>query len=155
MADYEFVTVWAVPAPVATVWEEIRQPLRWPVWWRGLLSVAELEPGEPGGLNRLYRFVWRSPLLYRLTLDIRVCRIEPPFLLEGMVSGDLVGEGLWLLTAHKAETVVQFDWRVSGPQPWMRRLAPLARPLFRWNHNRLMAHGRQGLARQVAAGNRK
>jgi hypothetical protein len=38
-------------------------------------------------------------------------------------------------------------------RPWMRLLAllaPLARPVFAWNHGVVMAWGRQGLERHLA-----
>ncbi|OUC07939.1 polyketide cyclase, partial [Litorilinea aerophila] len=34
---------------------------------------------------------------------------------------------------------------------WMNLLAPLARPIFAWNHDIIMAWGGQGLARLLGA----
>lgn len=42
-------------------------------------------------------------------------------------------------------------WRVELARPWMRWLAPLLAPLFRWNHDGLMRAGREGLARHLGA----
>jgi len=38
---------------------------------------------------------------------------------------------------------------VQLERPWMRLLAPLLAPLFRWNHDRVMRTGCVGLARPL------
>jgi hypothetical protein len=35
----------------------------------------------------------------------------------------------------------------SRPQPWMNVLAPVAKPVFAWNHDYVMRNGGVGLAR--------
>lgn len=149
MADYEFTTLWQIKAPLQAVWEEIRQPEHWPQWWPSVQSVVELEPGDENGLGGLWRYVWKGALPYRLTVDMRVTRTEPPVLLEGAASGDLHGVGRWQLSGDDTATTVRFDWRVSGPRPWMRVVAPVTRPVFRWNHNHVMEHGRLGLVKRI------
>ena len=42
-----------------------------------------------------------------------------------------------------------FEWRVRTTRRWMNVLAPIARPVFRWNHDRLMRAGGRGLARRL------
>jgi hypothetical protein len=44
---------------------------------------------------------------------------------------------------------VVFDWRVRTTRAWMNLLGPIARPAFIWNHDRLMAAGGAGLAREL------
>jgi hypothetical protein len=46
-------------------------------------------------------------------------------------------------------THVRYDWQVVANKRWMRWLAPLARPLFAWNHDVVMDWGRIGLLRRV------
>jgi hypothetical protein len=43
-------------------------------------------------------------------------------------------------------TTVRYKWRVETTRWWMNLLAPIARPVFRWNHDRLMRNGSMGLA---------
>ncbi len=43
-------------------------------------------------------------------------------------------------------TRVTYDWHVRTTKPWMNLLAPLARPAFSWNHNKLMTEGGKALA---------
>lgn len=43
--------------------------------------------------------------------------------------------------------LLRFDEEVVSTKPVMNLLAPIARPLFRVNHTRIMRHGEQGLRR--------
>ena len=76
-------------------------------------------------------------------------RIEAPRLLEGLAKGELQGRGLWQLSTENGETLVRYDWNVETTKRWMILLAPIARPLFEWNHNVVMSWGAQGLARRL------
>jgi hypothetical protein len=64
--------------------------------------------------------------------------------------GQLCGEGIWLLRAAGDLTDVTYVWRVELSSPWMRWLAPLLAPLFRWNHAGVMRAGEAGLTRYLA-----
>jgi hypothetical protein len=63
--------------------------------------------------------------------------------------GQLNGQGLWEFSPDQSSTRVRYTWSVSLGRPWMRRIAPLAAPLFRWNHNAVMRAGEIGLARHL------
>jgi hypothetical protein len=56
---------------------------------------------------------------------------------------------LWELSPDESSTRVRYTWTVNLGQPWMRRLRPLAAPIFRWNHNAVMRAGAVGLARHL------
>ena len=47
---------------------------------------------------------------------------------------------------------MRYDWIVEVTKPWMRLSAPLLRPVFAWNHGKVMGWGYQGLTRKLAAG---
>ncbi|MFB8829419.1 hypothetical protein ACE0DR_08610 [Azotobacter sp. CWF10] len=101
------------------------------------------------GLGARQRFTWKGALPYRLSFVTCVTRFEPRRLLEGRVEGELEGIGRWRFDADAGRTWVRFDWQVHTTPPWMNLLAPLARPLFRWNHGVLMHSGGIGLARRL------
>jgi uncharacterized protein YndB with AHSA1/START domain len=143
---YSFLTTWILDAPRDRVWEAIWSSERWPEWWRGVERVVELEPGEPDGVGKLARYVWRSRLPYELSFDMRTTRVAAPHLLEGDASGELVGTGRWRLFAEDSTTAVTYEWNVGTTKPWMNALAPLARPAFQWNHDWVMRNGASGLA---------
>ncbi len=64
--------------------------------------------------------------------------------------GELAGIGRWRLFEQDGEvpvTAVVYEWNVSTTKPWMNLLAPIARPLFEWNHDWVMRNGGAGLAK--------
>jgi hypothetical protein len=149
MTYYEFVTVWRVSAPIETVWNEIDRSELWPTWWKGVESVVVIANGDADGIGTVRRYTWKSKLPYKLTFESRVVRRKPPFALEAVATGELEGTGLWRLSRETSSTVARYDWRVRTTQPWMRLMAPFARPMFRWNHNVIMSWGAEGLARRL------
>lgn len=151
MADYEFVTVWRVDAPIEAVWDAILHSERWPAWWEGVERVEELEPGDEQGVGSLRRYTWKSRLPYRLVFDMRTTRVERPVALEGAAGGELEGTGRWQLSQEDAVTTVRYEWKVRTTRPWMNVLAPIARPFFEWNHDIVMRQGGEGLARLLGA----
>jgi carbon monoxide dehydrogenase subunit G len=147
---YEFVTRWDVPAPLDVVWQLLMAPEDWPTWWPGVERVERLQPGtEPHGIDAVRRYTWKSRLPYRLTFVMRTTRVEPMSLIAGEATGDLAGTGVWQLSHAAGVTHVRYDWHVVATKPWMQWLAPLARPVFAWNHDVVMAWGHAGLLRRV------
>jgi uncharacterized protein YndB with AHSA1/START domain len=151
MAEYyEFVTVWRLEAPLEKVWEQIKQSEHWHEWWKGVVRVVELKPGDADGLGSIRRSTWKSALPYTLEFDLEVTRVEPPHILEARAFGELDGIGLWTLTAENENiTHVRYDWKVKTNKAWMNYLSPIAKPFFRWNHNIIMGWGGVGLAKRL------
>lgn len=151
MKTYEFVTIWRVQAPIERVWDEIYHSEDWPTWWRGVEQVVEVQKGDDLGVGSIRRYTWKSKLPYRLSFTMRAVRVEPPLLLEGRASGELEGRGLWQLSSEGRETVARYDWQVLTNKRWMNLLAPIARPVFQWNHDVVMSWGARGLADRLGA----
>lgn len=151
MSAYSFLTTWCVDAPIERVWDVINASERYPEWWKGVRRVTELEPGGEQGVGALSRFEWRSRLPYTLKFDMRVTRSERPHLLEGQASGELEGVGVWRLFSSPLGTAILYSWDVSTTQAWMNRMAPIARPVFVWNHDLVMRQGAHGLAKELDA----
>lgn len=154
MSDYEFVTVWHFDSPLEAVWKEINAAEKWPEWWKGVLRVVELTPGDADGIGSIRRSTWKSALPYTLEFDLEVIRVEKPHILEARAFGELEGTGLWQLTSEgENKTRVQYDWRVKTTKPWMNLIAPLARPFFKWNHDIIMGWGENGLKKRLLSNN--
>src|SRR5437763_4783545 len=151
MNTYEFVTIWRVKAPIEKVWDAIYHSTDWPTWWRGVENVLETRKADDNGVGSIHRYTWKSKLPYRLSFDMQTIRIEPPRLLEGVAVGELQGHGLWQLSTEGSETIVRYDWSVVTTKRWMNLLAPIARPLFEWNHNVVMSWGAKGLEKRLGA----
>ncbi|HEV3104695.1 MAG TPA: SRPBCC family protein [Trinickia sp.] len=155
-AEYRMATVWRIGAPVRDVWDAIHDATSWPLWWKNAEAVREIEAGAADGLNAVHRYTWKGVLPYRLIVDVRVTRVEPFVTLEGEASGELEGVGRWHFAALGAGTIVHHHWHVRTKKAWMNAvaiapLAPLARAVFRWNHDAIMHEGGLALARRLDA----
>ena len=149
MAEYAFATVWRLDAPIDAVYAAIRDSLRWPEWWSTVSRVEERSPGDPTtGLGNVRRYTFKGSLPYTLSFDLEVTDDSPPTRLAGRASGELEGTGVWTLSAgDDGGTHVRYDWNVRTTRWWMNVLAPLARPLFKANHDLVMRAGARGICR--------
>lgn len=149
---YRYVSHWRLEAPPEKVWQAITDVDTWPQWWPYVKRVELLRRGrEPDGVGALRRIDWGSRLPYGFTLDVECIESDEPRRVRGRSSGHLVGEGLWELWPDGSATIVRYTWRLDLNTWWMRLVAPLMAPLFRWNHEGVMKGGAQGLARWLAA----
>lgn len=151
MASYEFVTVWRFESPLEPVWDLVYHSRDWPGWWKGVERVEELEPGDAHHIGSLHRYTWKSKLPYRLKFDMRLVRVEPLSVIEGEAVGELKGRGRWQFSHDGGVTTVRYDWNVETTKRWMNLVAPLARPLFKWNHDVVMGWGAEGLSKRLGA----
>jgi uncharacterized protein YndB with AHSA1/START domain len=151
VSEYRFLTTWILDCERERVFDAIHDSEEWPRWWRGVERVVELVPGDADGIGQVGRYTWKSKLPYELTFVMRTTRKERPVLLEGEASGELTGTGRWRLFeqdgAGGAVTAVVYEWNVATTKRWMNALAPLARPVFEWNHDWVMGNGGEGIAR--------
>ena len=149
MSSYEFISIWIIDAPLQQVWETIKASDAWPTWWRGVISVVEIKPGDDNGVGAIHRSTWKSALPYKLEFDSEIIRIEERKLIEAHAFGELDGHGLWQFAETVSGTRVQYDWEVQTTKSWMNLIAPLARPLFKWNHDVIMRWGEEGLKKRL------
>jgi uncharacterized protein YndB with AHSA1/START domain len=151
VADYNFLTTWLLESPREPVWAAIYDQARWPEWWRGVEEATELRHGDDrgtgvDGVGTVSRMVWKSLLPYRVEFEVTTTRVEHPHLLEGRAVGELTGIGRWRLFEHEGVTAVLYEWNVATTKAWMNLLAPVARPVFEWNHDWVMKRGGEGIA---------
>jgi uncharacterized protein YndB with AHSA1/START domain len=146
---FDLVSHWCIHAPVAPVWAALTTPESWPQWWPGVRAVQTLRPGGADGLGSLRRMTWATRLPYDVVVEIEAVEAIPHERLRGRSRGQMNGEGIWLLreerNGQQAVTHVTYVWRVELSQRWMRWLAPLLAPLFRWNHRAVMKAGGDAL----------
>ena len=143
MARYRLTTTWVLGTGREQVFAVVRDFERWPEWWPGVEEVR-LEGDD-------MEQVWRSRLPYAVRFRAVVDAIEPPELIVGRVEGALRGTGRCRLTEVDEGTLVEFELAVETTEAWMNLVAPLARPVFVWNHDALMRRGGEGIARRLAA----
>ena len=153
MAEFRLTTSLCIEAPLQPVWDAIHDSMNWPRWWKNVEAVRELQAGETDGLGAVHRYTWKGVLPYRVIIDVRVTRVTPLVALEGEASGALEGVGRWHFAADGSRTTVRYDWHVRTASAWMSAVAfaPLARLVFRWNHDSIMREGGLALARLLEA----
>jgi hypothetical protein len=149
MAEYHFVSIWQIQAPIGRVWDEIYHAERWPSWWKYVVAVDELEPGAADGVGKRQRWLFRTRMPYTLAFESRLTSVQAPSMLEAQATGELQGTGRWTLSSADGGTLVRYDWDVRTTRLWMNLLAPVARPVFNWNHDELMRAGGESLARRL------
>lgn len=149
MPSYTWLSVWEIKARPDQVWAAISQPEDWPRWWPYVKTVDLLQSGDVDGIGSLRRFVWRTRLPYRIVLEVETLAVERERLLVARARGDADGQGTWRLAPSGNGTRLEYEWRIALSRPWMRWLAPLAAPLFKWNHDGVMRAGAAGLAQHL------
>ncbi len=145
MSQYTFVTHWKFNAPLENVWNEIRDMDSWPDWWKFVKSVEIIRQGDMKDIGTMRRIVWTTALPYQLSFESELISLEPYHRIEGRAYGELTGIGIWSFESIDKTTSVRYDWIVSTSKKWMNFIAPIARPLFRWNHDKVMSAGYTGL----------
>jgi uncharacterized protein YndB with AHSA1/START domain len=151
MADYAFVSLWQLAAPIDRVWEVVTRPAEYPEWFPYVTEAETVRPGDDAGVGSVTRSRWRTALPYGLVFETCTTRAERPHVLEVEATGDLEGTGRWELSEEAGITTVRYFWTVRTTKGWMNLTAPLARPAFGWNHAVLMQTGGEGLARRLGA----
>lgn len=138
---FSFASRWRLEAPAERVRDVVVALDRYPEWWPQVRAVAGHGPDEA-------RVLIRSALPYTLDLVVRATSRDLP-VLKVEIGGDLCGWAQWHLAPDGDGTVMRFEQQVELAR--MPGLAVAAgRPLLRWNHRRMMAGCRAGLAGRVA-----
>lgn len=151
MFQYSFTTQWQFNAPLETIWNEIYAMDEWPEWWKYVKKVELLRAGEKIDIGSIRRITWRTALPYSLTFNSELVSMEYHKRIEGRAFGELEGRGIWTFDSRNGQTLVRYDWMVNTTLNWMKFLAPIARPLFSWNHDKVMLAGYEGLLKKVSA----
>ncbi|WP_068777163.1 SRPBCC family protein [Paenibacillus sp. FJAT-26967] len=142
---YHFETNWKFNADIREVWELIGGTAD-NNWWSGVSSEPIHMSSDPNGIGSKYNYVFRTKLPYKLAFIAEVIRREEPQYLEIKASGELEGQGAWRLAQEGSVAHVQYIWQVNPNKRWMNLLGPILRPVFIWNHSRVMNDGAKGIA---------
>jgi uncharacterized protein YndB with AHSA1/START domain len=143
---YRFRDSWFIAAPVASVFDAVVDVARYPQWWPDVRSVSRIDDDTA-------ELVCRATLPYRLVL--RMSRAEedaPSGRLRVHLGGDLEGSLAALVVRQPTGTRLEITQQVVATKPLLRRLSPMARPLFLVNHALMMRRGQHGLSAFLTAG---
>jgi hypothetical protein len=148
-ADYRFVTRWQFEAPIQAVWDAVSDLFTYPKWFPYFSDVSVTNRGGPDDIGSVYRVKVSTKLPYSLAFDLETVRREPPRLLDAKSTGQLEGSGIWELSEQGMVTTAVYHWNVRTTRRWMNASAPLLRPLFVWNHGKLMDAAGENLAKYL------
>lgn len=153
-ARFVLISRWRLACQPHEVWQLLTQLEHWPSWWPYVRRVRVLHHPAQGVAGTRAELAWGSALGYGIKLHVLTTRSERGAdgggELEGKASGDLHGRGLWLVEPVSAQEVdVTYRWEVELHKPWMRRLTPLLRGAFAWNHFIVMRAGARGMAKRL------
>ena len=141
-ASFAFRDSWHLDAPRESVHEVLVDLEHYPSWWPEVVAVASLGPDDA-------RVLCRSVLPYTLDLVLHAAD-RSARLLEVAVSGDLDGRVRFALAETGGGTRLDLDQQVTV-RGWLGAAAYVARPLLRWNHDRMMRGCITGLRARLAA----
>ena len=144
---FEFFDEWRLAAELDAVWAVVRDVEAYSDWWPAVRSVIPVI----GRIKPTWEFRFRTRLPYDMAFAAQLVRDERLLIAEAQVTGRVDGTGRCVASAIGGGTLVRFDWWVRPKVAWMRAVAPIARPVFSWNHRSLMAEGAAGLARHLNA----
>lgn len=151
MKIFNFVTEWFFQAPIEKVWEQIADvksyPTKWPTWKSAVLRGSECELQ----LGSVVDYVGRGPVPYSARFAFEITAFQPPTLMAYESSGDLVGQGRWVLQPHDSGTLVASYWDVGTSIVFFDFLArlPFVRPIMRKHHDYVMAQGYRGFKAEL------
>lgn len=149
-AKYHFLSTYRFWGDLERVWATIAAVESWPQWWSWLRRVDVLRaPTRDDGLGAVCRHTMRTPSGYGFVFETECVTVERLRRVDVVSSGDIVGRGRLAVEPRDTDEFdLRFAWLVETPKRWMTLLAPIARPLFTWNHALLMDAFGKGLAEQ-------
>ena len=148
-ARYHFLSEYSLTSDREATWTKLTAVTEWPAWWRWLKRVDVVkEATSDDGVGAIYRNHVRAPTGYGFVYSTEIAEVDRLRRIDIISSGDIVGRGRFIVSdAEAGGTNVSFAWLVETPKWWMNLLAPIARPAFTWNHDRLMTDFGRGLAK--------
>ena len=149
LRDYRFTSYWRVRATVEEAYAALHDLESYPAWWPEVKEATRVD-------DKTFALRCRSTLPYDLVFHTTQAVEDPSSgILEASMTGDLEGFSRWTITAEGAGTLAVFEEEVEAKKRLLRVLAPVARPVFRFNHELMMRHGESGLRARLAASPRR
>ena len=148
--DYQFVTRWRLPGTPEQVSDLLGDTETISRIWPSLYTrAAVVEPGGEHGVGRVVRVETRGHLPYTLRWSYRITESRHPNGYSIEAWGDMVGTGVWTFEPDGDATRVTYEWRVRTEKLLLKLLSPILKPLFKSNHDRVMADGERALRAEL------
>lgn len=144
---YHFISHWRVRGTAKGVFSVLQDPCDLPRWWPSVYhSVTETDQKQD---DTTYEMATTGWLPYALTWELHPIEKDVPYRIELESTGDLVGPGIWQIENDGQMVDVTYDWDIRAEKPLLRWLSPIARPIFKLNHQWAMEKGEESLQREL------
>lgn len=146
---------WLIDGPIETVYYFVSHGRTYPEWFPVFLDAQSDDDEVQVGARVRYHV--KALLPYHLYWDVRVTRLEPPYLVETDTTVSLSDRfrlGGWVrftLRACAGRVEVLNEQEMVSEQSLPGPLHALAARAFAFNHDQAMAGGGRGLQRAVSA----
>jgi hypothetical protein len=149
---FRFEEEWNIPgATPAEVYDVLSRGELLPAWWKGVYLEAEpIAPVTGPRVGSRFRAKARGFLPYTLDFTLETVELVPGRTVTVKVIGDFDGRWRATLSPSGAGTHIDLVWETTLKRPWLRRFAPLLRPMFAWNHYWTTPRGEAGLKGYLA-----
>jgi uncharacterized protein YndB with AHSA1/START domain len=147
--SYRFREFWTVAAPPEAAWQLVADPTTYPRWWSEFVEVERRN--DLDGVGARVAVHVKATLPYHMRFELEATQRDEPRVAEVRVRGDLNGMMRWTLTPAAEGTWLRFEEEVRTGKRLLDLMAPVAKPLFAWNHGIMMRHGEAGLRRELEA----
>jgi hypothetical protein len=141
--SYVFTSIYQIDKNPREVWDKITDVESWPRIWKYFRYVAIL--GEDDSLKPGSRIQCRvrAAMFYKLEFTVLVNEIVPCTKLKVSASGDLEGEGTWILNSHGGSVESVFEWNVTTDNLFLKfiEILPFGRRVLQFNHKLVMEEG--------------
>ncbi|AQW62894.1 MULTISPECIES: SRPBCC family protein [Dehalococcoides] len=148
MIKYFFKTVWHFDAPPEKVWELIKDARSMPEWWPGVKRFEILSKERELQPSCLIQASVKG-LTGDLNFELEVSKAVPCHEIVMLSRGDLMGQGVWTLTPDNGKTISTYIWEVTTTGKLMNAIGSVCKPVFIWNHNRVMTAGFKALKKRL------
>lgn len=143
--EYRFRNVWSIEVAATRVFGALVDLANYPRWWPDVRSVSQVD-------DNTAELTCRALLPYALVFRLhRKVQDEDAGHLRVDMTGDLEGYVQGIVAADDPTRArLEISQEVVVHKKLLRRLAPVARPLFRANHAAMMWRGHRGLRAYLA-----
>jgi uncharacterized protein YndB with AHSA1/START domain len=148
LIKYFFKTVWHFDAPPEKVWELIKDARSMPEWWPGVKRFEILSKERELQPSCLIQASVKG-LTGDLNFELEVSKAVPCHEIVMLSRGDLMGQGVWTLTPDNGKTISTYIWEVTTTGKLMNAIGSVCKPVFIWNHNRVMTAGFKALKKRL------
>jgi len=148
--NYVFTNVYHIDQQAEEVWKKVVDVESWPRLWKYFRYVKILGGEESLAHGSIIHCRVRAAMFYKLEFNVEVTEIVPFVKLKVRCSGDLEGEGTWLLNSDGGSVESSFEWNVTTDNMFLKfvEMIPFGRRVLQFNHRIVMEEGYRSFLRE-------